>query len=179
MMSSESEQTPKVDQRSPVAVPGPTGRRPWSTLLLREWAALKYSGLLLREQLRLGPTTATLAGVQVDPALEAMLRVSNWYADGVIITSAEVLIIEAKVKADPSAISQVLFYRVMAIRTPALAEMLHKPIVPIVLYGESDNDVNQFARQMGCRVEIYTPGWIADYLTQVQFRRRSTAPAVA
>lgn len=146
-------------------------------MLLREWAGLKYPGVLLQEQLRLGPTTASLAGVVVDPTLEAMLRVENWYADGLMIAPVEILLIEAKVKADPSAVGQVLFYQRQAIRTPALAGVLNKPIVPVVLFGESDEDVSQFARSLGCRVEIYTPGWIADYLTQVQFRRRSTAPA--
>lgn len=162
-------------QRSPVSIPGPTGRRPWSTQLLREWAALKYPGIVLREQLRLGPTSASLAGVQVDPALEAMLRVENWYADGLLVTPAEILLVEAKVKADPSAVGQVLFYQRQAIRTPALADALHKSIVPVVLFAEMDADVSAFARQLGCRVEIYTPQWIADYLTQVQFRRRSGA----
>jgi hypothetical protein len=147
-------------------------------MLLREWAALKYPGVLLQEQVRLGPTAATVSGVSIDPTLEAMLRVELWYADGLLITPVEVLIIEAKVKADPSAISQVLFYQRMAIRTPALADVLHLPLTPVVLYAESDNDVTQFARQLGCRVEIYTPGWIADYLVAVQFRRRNQTPSV-
>lgn len=173
-MSSENDQGSLIEQRSPVAMAGPTGRRPWSTLLLREWAAVKYGGILLREQLRLGPTSSSLVGVEVDPTLEAMLRVNNWYADGLLLTPAEILLIESKVKADPSAVGQVLFYRLMAIRTPALADMLSKAIVPVVLFAEQDNDVSQYARSMGCRVEIYTPSWIADYLTQVQFRRRTT-----
>lgn len=173
MASSPSNVVAGLVERSPVSIPGPTGRRPWSTQLLREWAALKYPGIVLREQLRLGPTTASLAGVAVDPTLEAMLRVENWYADGLLITPGEILLVEAKVKADPSAVGQVLFYQRQAIRTPELAAQLHKPIIPTVLFGESDADVSSFARAMGCRVEIYTPQWIADYLTQVQFRRRS------
>lgn len=155
-------------------MPGPTGRRPWSTQLLREWAAHKYPGIVLREQLRLGPTEARLAGVTVSPALEAALRVENWYADGLLVAPAEILIIEAKVKPDPGAVGQVLFYLRMAIRTPVLQDTLHLPFVPVVLYAEDDFEVTRYAQQMGCRVEIYTPQWIADYLTQVQFRRRST-----
>ena len=82
--------------RSPVSVPGPTGRRPWSTELLREWASKRYPGEVLSEQVRLGPTSSQLSGVQVSPALEAMLRVNNWYADGLIIRASEVLLIESK-----------------------------------------------------------------------------------
>ena len=58
--------------RSPVSVPGPTGRRPWSTELLREWASKRYPGEVLSEQVRLGPTSSQLSGVAVSPALEAL-----------------------------------------------------------------------------------------------------------
>src|SRR5258707_15663059 len=92
--------------RSPVTLPGPTGRRPWSTQLLREWAAIKYPSAHLFEQFRLGPTSAHLSGVKVSPALEALLRVELWYADGVLPLPNETLVIEAKVKATPGAIGQ-------------------------------------------------------------------------
>jgi hypothetical protein len=165
--------------RSPVAVPGKTGRTPWSTILLQQWAALKYPQYHLYEQMRLGPTSSTLVGVQVSPALEAMLRVNNWYADGVIALPNEVLFVESKMQSTPGAISQVKFYVREGMRTPALQNLMAIPFVPVVLFAESDNDVNMFARQEGVRVEIYTPSWISDYLTQVQFRNRVTVPSVA
>ena len=163
-----------IQIRPPVAVPTKTGRRPWSTQLLREWAASKYPGIHLYEQVRLGPTSAVLINVPVSPALEAALRVENWYADGLLITPTEVLIIESKMAASPSAVGQVLFYQRLSHGTPMLEPYLAKPFWPVVLFAESDNDVNTFARGLGCRVELFTPTWIADYLTQVQFRRRST-----
>jgi len=162
--------------RSPVAIPGPTGRRPWSTELLREWASKKYPGQKLIEQMRLGPTSAKLVGVTVHPSLEAALRVENWYADVVIVLPHEVLCIEAKIKANPSAVGQALFYLRLMMSTPELQMYMQVPFVPVVLFAEDDQAVGNFARGMGCRVELYTPGWIADYLTQVQFRKRSTAP---
>jgi hypothetical protein len=166
--------TGEIQVRPPVAVPGKTGRRPWSTQLLREWVAVKYPSYRLWEQVRLGPTSASLVGVQVSPALERMLRVENWYADGILPTPTEVLIIEAKVNANPSAVGQVLFYRRLMNSTPGLQDLMALPFVPVVLFAESDPDVTRFANELGCRVEVYTPQWIADYLTQVQFRRRST-----
>jgi hypothetical protein len=167
-----------IAQRSPVSVPGPKGRRPWSTLLLREWAALKYPQGRLLEQVRLGPTEAKLQGVTVSPALERALRVENWYADGLIPLPDQVLIIEAKVKATPGAVGQVKFYLRQAFATPDLQPYMHLQFVPVVLFAEDDGAVSQFARNEGCRVEIYTPQWIADYLTQVQFRNRSSAPSI-
>lgn len=163
--------------RSPVSAPGPKGRRPWSTILLRQWAEAKYPGVRLWEQVRLGPTVNHLVGVQVSAALEAALRVDNWYADGILILPNEVLCIESKMQPTPGAISQCKFYIRQMIRTPELVGLLSIPFVPVVLFAEEDVDVSLFARGEGCRVEIYTPSWITDYLTQVQFRNR-TIPEV-
>lgn len=163
-----------VTVRPPVSVPGPTGRRPWSTQLLREWAAAKYPGVQLLEQVRLGPTSSSLVGVTVAPALEAMLRLNNWYADGLLVLNHEVLCIESKMTATPGAISQVKFYVREMMRTPSLQNLMQLPFVPVVLFAEDDADVTLFARSEGCRVELFTPPWIADYLTQVQFRNRAT-----
>jgi hypothetical protein len=164
-----------LETRSPVSVPGKTGRRPWSTLLLREWAATRYPGVRLNEQVRLGPTEAKLVGVDVSPSLERALRVENWYADGILILPDQVLIIEAKVKATPGAVGQVKFYVQQAFATPDLQAFMSIPFNPVVLFAESDEAVNRFCRGEGCRVEIYTPKWIADYLTQVQLRPRVAA----
>jgi hypothetical protein len=167
-----------ITTRPPVAIPG-TRRTPWSTMLLQEWATLRYPGSQLLQQVRLGPTSAHLVNVQVTPALEAMLRVLNWYADGVILLPQEMLIIEAKVWPNPSAVGQVLFYRTLVFSTPAFAGATYLPVTPVVLFAEADDTVTRFANGLGVRVEIHTPQWIADYLTQVQFRTRSTSSGSA
>ena len=136
---------------------------------------MKYPNYPLREQVRLGPTEEHVVGVQLSLALEAALRVWNWYCDGVILLPNELLIIEAKVHPDPAAVGQVLFYRELANSTPDFQPYLSIPFYPLVLYAEDDSGVSKFARRMGCRVEVYTPPWIADYLQLVQFRRRSSA----
>jgi hypothetical protein len=146
-------------------------------MLLREWASVAYPGVQLLEQFRLGPTTSNLVGVVVTPALEAALRVNNWFADGVILAPHETAIVEAKVKPTPGAISQVQFYSRLIARTPQLQNRLALPIVPIVLFAENDPDVTSFAQTQGVRVAVYTPPWIQDYLQLVQFRYRAPGPS--
>jgi hypothetical protein len=143
-------------------------------MLLQEWVSAKYAGAQVFYELRLGPTSKSLVGVQVSPALEAMLRVANWYADAVVVTPAEVLVIEAKVDPNPGAVGQVLFYRTLIYSTPALQAFTTMPVTPVVLFAEDDSGVTPFARGLGVRVEIYTPAWIAQYLDTRQFRNRST-----
>jgi hypothetical protein len=147
-------------------------RMRWEKRLIEEWAPLKYPNGDIRYNMRLGPTQRHLLNVPVTPQLEAMLRVANWYADAVVFLPHELLVIEAKVDPLPEAIGQVLFYSRLVYQTPELESVNPALIVPLVLFGEDDTDVSQFARSLGCRVEIYTPAWIADYLVQRQFRRR-------
>lgn len=160
--------------------PFPNGARsriPASSMLLQEWVTLKYPLAQVFYELRLGPTQKHLVGVQVSPVLEAMLRVANWYADCVLVLPSEVLVIEAKVDPDPGAVGQVLFYRSLIYSTPALAAYTTMPVTPVVLFAEDDSGVTPFARGLGCRVEIHTPPWIAQYLATRQFRNRSTPPS--
>jgi hypothetical protein len=145
-------------------------------MLLREWAAKLYPGAQLLEQYRLGPTRAFLPGIQLTPGLERALRVSNWFADGLLALPDKTLIIEAKVRPTPGAVGQILFYQRLAMQTPLLQQRIAIPIVPVLLWAERDDDVANFARQFGCRVEVYVPLWIVDYLQLVQLRNRSTAP---
>lgn len=143
-------------------------------MLLREFSARMFPGEQLLEQVRLGPTRSHLVGVTVNAALEAALRVNNWYADGVLFLVDKTLIIESKIKPNPNAVGQVLFYARLAIRTPVFQNRLGLPIQTAVVFAEADSDVSDFARALGVQVFTYTPMWIADYLQLVQFRTRST-----
>ena len=143
-----------------------------STKLLHEWLTLRYPETVPMYELRLGPTEKHLLNREVSPALEAMLRNSNWFADAVLLLPSEGLVIEAKVDPEPGAVGQVLFYLRLLWRTPELSGSMHLPLVPVVLFAEDDSEVSAFARQLGCRVEIYTPDWIETYLVERQFQRR-------
>jgi hypothetical protein len=145
-------------------------------MLLREWAALRYPGVPLIEQLRLGPTSSSLNGQTVSPAMERMLAVYNWYADGVLVLDDQVLCIEAKLRATPTALSQVEFYLQQMIRTADLQKYMNRPFVPVVLWAVDDQAVSNFARGRGIRVEVYTPPWIEEYLQLVLFKNRVTSP---
>jgi hypothetical protein len=142
--------------------------------LLDEWLSVRYPGVKSMGRLRLGPTSASVQGVTLTAEQSAMLSVLNWYADGIVLAPAEQLIIEAKVVAKPSAIGEVLFYRRLLAQTPELKQVAHLTFQPVVLFAEDDESVSDFARSFGVRVEIYTPPWIADYLSRVQFRGRQS-----
>ena len=140
--------------------------------LLSEWLALRYPGVHSLGRLRLGPTAAVVSGVDLTPAQQAMLSVLNWYADAVILAPGEQLVVEAKVAAKPAAVGEVLFYMRLLSQTPELIGRLGVRFQPVVLFGEDDRAVGDFARSMGVRVEIHVPAWLPAYLMRVQFRGR-------
>jgi hypothetical protein len=140
--------------------------------LLDEWLSLRYPHVKSLGRLRLGPTRASVQNVTLTAEQVAMLSVLNWYADAIVLSPSEQLIIEAKVEAKPRAVGEVLFYQRLLQHTPELKALGQIVLQPVVLFAEDDESVADFARSLGVRVEIYTPPWIVTYLTRVQFRGR-------
>jgi hypothetical protein len=167
---------PTIVMQSQPIPDGTRRRTPASTMLLHEWVSAKYPLAQVFYELRLGPTQKHLVGVEVSPQLEAMLRVANWYADAIIVTPNEGLVVEAKVDPDSGAVGQALFYRTLIFSTPAMQPFLHLQFNPVVLFAEDDSAMTPWARSLGVRVEIYTPTWIQTYLVNRQFRNRSASP---
>lgn len=165
---------------TPNAIPPGTRRNARAeTQMLHEWVSLHGWQAQAIYELRLGPTSRVLSGVTVSPQLEAMLRVANWYADLIVPTGTELLVVEAKVEPKPSAAGEVLWYSALVRSTPVLAQYSNLPVTPVVLFGEIDAELGTFINSLGVRVEYYTPPWIADYLATRQFRNRSTPLPVA
>lgn len=123
-------------------------------------------------ELRLGPTPLVANSPTITPQIEAMLRVFNRYADMVGVTPTEIQVIEAKVVADPGAISQLQHYIDLAYATPLLSQYPGRRIQGVLLFAVNDPIVAQRASQAGLRVIIFTPSWVQDYLNRKYFRRQ-------
>ena len=122
-------------------------------------------------ELRLGPTPLVANSPTITPAIEGMLRRSNRYADMVGITPTEIQVIEAKVVADPGAISQLQHYVDLVYTTPMLQQYPGRRIQGVLLFAVNDAIVAQRAVAAGLRVIIFTPAWVLDYLNLKYFRR--------
>lgn len=163
----------EIPQFEPQSIPAGSRRATQaSTLLLHEWAKMQPWDLPPIYELRLGPTTQNVPGIQLTPAIEAMLRRANWYADLVGMVGHELWVVEAKVVATPAAVGQLEFYRTLITSTPELGQWRDRLIVPILLVAVDDDAVHQFALGKGIRVEQFAPAWVENYLVQKHFRRR-------
>jgi hypothetical protein len=108
--------------------------------------------------------------------MHAVLRNSNRYADLVGITAKEIQVVEAKMIADPGAVSQVLHYRDLVYATPLLRQYTSRVLQPVLLWAVDDAIVHKTAVRQGIRVIVFTPAWVQEYLQRSFLRgRRSLA----
>ncbi len=139
-------------------------------MLLHEWAALHRWDAGPWYETRLGPTPLLPGVVPVSPAIVAMMRRANRYADLVGVAGQAILVVEAKVVAEPGAISQLQHYVDLVRTTPLLAQYPGHTIQPVLVWAVDDPIIHQRAVANGIRVEIFAPSWVADYLAAKFYR---------
>lgn len=122
-------------------------------------------------ELRLGPTPLSANASNITPAIEGMLRRFNRYADMIGVTPDEIQVIEAKVVADPGAISQLQHYIDLVHTTPLLQQYPGRRVQGVLLFAVNDPIVAQRANAAGLRVSLFTPPWVQEYLNLKYFRR--------
>lgn len=157
---------------TPTAIPDGTRRRTQgSTRLLHEWSELQTWETTPIYELRLGPTPLVAYSATITPAIERNLRNSNRYADMVGITPTEIQVIEAKMVAEPGAISQLQHYVSLVYGTPVLQDYGNRRVQGVLLWAVNDPIIERAANAIGLRVVIYTPNWAIEYLKIRYFRR--------
>jgi len=164
---------------TPGGVPDGARRRiQASTKLLHEWSIMQPWERPPIYELRIGPTPLVANAPVLTPKIEALLRNFNRYADMIGITPTELQVIEAKMVAEPGAISQLQHYVDLVHTTPQLAPYAARRVQGVLLFAVGDPIVAQRAQQAGLRVIIFTPAWTQEYLNLKYFRRQSVIPAV-
>lgn len=157
---------------SPTPIPyGARRRIQASTRLLHEWSKLQPWLLPPIYELRLGPTPLTTPGTVLTPALERQLSVFNRYSDLVGPMPTELLVVEAKMVADPGAQSQLQHYLDLVRVSKLPTAWPYLPIQGVLLWAVDDPIIHQRAVAAGIRIEIFTPPWVADYLNLKYFHR--------
>jgi hypothetical protein len=163
---------------TPGGIPEGTRRRTQaSTRLLHEWSQSQPWDAPPIYELRLGPTPLSANAPVLTPEVEAMLRVFNRYADMIGITPREIQVIEAKMVAEPGAVSQLQHYIDLVHTTPLVRDWAPRSVQGVLLFAVNDPIVAQRANSVGIRVEIYTPAWTQDYLNLKYFRRQKIIPS--
>jgi len=95
------------------------------------------------------------------PDLYAACR--RW-ADAVIFDKDTVYIVEAKVRPDAGAVSQLELYMMLFKETPEFQYLWNKKVKGIYLCGKDDENIKRLCQKRNIKFVVYCPDWLNDYL---------------
>jgi hypothetical protein len=140
--------------------------------LVSEYLAETYPGAQWFVNLRIG-ATGTMDGVDLtDPGQVGLLRNRNRYADAVVVTPAELVVVEGTMWQADAKVGQLQAYMMVVRFTPALLPYLERPVVGELVTGQDDPLAAAICRRAGIRYVHYEPPWIDDFYAAYPHRRR-------
>jgi hypothetical protein len=92
------------------------------------------------------------------------------WADAIIVTPTELIILEGKIIAAPGSIAQLQLYLDLVAKTPELVPFLDRTPRGVLLVAVEDPATTALAGRWGIRVVVYRPPWIDDYLALMRAR---------
>ncbi len=131
--------------------------------MLSEYLAARYPHDQVRMRVRMGTVQLPATGGLPEKDARAVNHVFLRWADAVVVTPAELVVIEAKMRADPSAISQLELYRDLVPLTQELLPFLGRRIVAELVVSIEDPAVTALAQRRAIRVRVYKPAWLGDW----------------
>jgi hypothetical protein len=147
-----------------------------STQLLKEWADFQVWDWGPKYEMRLGPTPLVGNPGVVDDRYEGALRRFCRYADLIGAMHGELYVVEAKMRAEPGAISQLQHYVDLVLATPAIRMLPYRRVHPLLLWALDVEEIHQRAVAAGVDVEVYTPPWVNDWLAIKYAKTPVSAP---
>jgi hypothetical protein len=145
------------------------------TRLLQEYVSAVYGQEDVYLRMRLGAAMPLTPAAAEDEAGLAMVGVYRRWADAVVVTRDEVIIVEAKVRSNPGAISQLELYDELVPYTPELRPYLSRRRRLELVQAIGDPAVSRLCEKKGIRCVLWVPDWLPEYLAQLH-RRETRAP---
>jgi hypothetical protein len=105
------------------------------------------------------------AGVPV-----SALRVYLPYADAVVVWPDRIEIMEFKVHDPMRAISQLLYYKALAMTDDELKKFMPRPIVLKLVYWRYDPNIEALCRANGIVLEVDHPAWLDPILRDYGYK---------
>jgi len=113
------------------------------------------------------PTAMTWKRVRLGPARfteeEKLYQVLRRWADAVVYDGTTVYIIEAKIRPDVRAISQLELYGKLFPKTPEFEMIKDRPVKLVFLTSIMDKEVKALCEEKGIEYKVFSPRWIKEY----------------
>jgi hypothetical protein len=140
--------------------------------MVAEYISQTYPDADVYMRLRLGSLRPDGEDRSLSPAEEAMLGVFRRWADAVVVTREELIVVEASIRSDSGDPSKLVLYGRLVPLTPELRPYLDRPLVLELVVAVEDPAVSALAHEMGIRTRVYPPPWLPEYLAQLHRRER-------
>lgn len=145
--------------------------------MVAEYLIKTYPRDLVFMRLRLGTLQRESPGQDLSPEEAAMMGVFRRWADAVVVTPRELIVVEASIRSDTGDPSKLVIYGRLVPQTPELRSYLDRPLVLELVVAVEDPVVSQMAHELGIRTKVYRPPWLGEYLAQLHRRERRPTQA--
>lgn len=147
-------------------------RQEWEAQYVSDYVARRYAGLPVRIHARLGTPVVSTAAEPLLAAEERMLRVKMRWADAIVFSPSETIVIEGKLRASEmlKAIGELELYTRLVPLTPDFKDLVASRVVGELLVPGPDPTVELLAREKGFRFVQWAPEWLQDYLGGIAAR---------
>jgi hypothetical protein len=145
--------------------------------MVAEYVQRTYPQGMVFMRLRLGVMEPDVGPRALSPEEMAMLGVFRRWADAVVVTQDELIVVEASIRSDSGDPSKLVLYGRLVPKTPELTPFLNRRLVLELVVAVEDPAVTALAQEMGIRVRVYPPPWLPEYLAQLHRRERRPVQA--
>lgn len=128
--------------------------------MLSEYLAWQYPDATVYERMRLGALIPRTADPTMTAEELAMVGVFRRWADAVVVSRDELVVVEAKMRSAPGAVAQLELYEELVPLTPELVPFLSLPLVLELVVAIEDPAVRRLCERKGIRCRIYKPDWL-------------------
>jgi len=147
-------------------------RHEWEAQYVSEYVARRYPGVPVRIHAHLGTQPRGANGQYLEPAEERMLRVYMRWADAIVFSPSETVVIEGKLRTAEyaKALGELEIYVALVPHTAEYAHLVADRVVGEILVPIPDPTVEMLARRKGFRMVVWAPSWFSAYFGSIEYR---------
>ncbi len=145
------------------------------TRLLMDYLSAAYPGLRWYTNIRVGPIEPHIPRAGLSEAAKKLLGAYRRYADAVVVTPAELVVVETTMVKAVQKVGPLLEYLDLVSQTPELTEVLGRPVRGELVSPIPDPRASDLCSRVGLRFVTFEPAWL-DQFMEVYSGRFRRAP---
>jgi len=146
--------------------------QPRELRLTQEYIIERYPHAIHMTRVRLGALDQPRYQGRYAPEELRALGVLRRWADAIVITEKDMVLIETKIRPTPGVVSQLEVYGELVPHTPELHQYRDRRLRLELVFAIQDPVVTEYAEKRGIRVVHFCPEWVIEYLDELYPRER-------